>query len=126
MFGQNIGSISISNLSVPRVFNLPNLSYNFFSMGQLAELGYRITFDYYECTVQDPRIGQELGTSPRVGRMFPMDNFRLPPIALVSVAAAVAAVFSIPSLALWYADLVTHPPLGYNTWLLEVCYIQCP
>ena len=30
MFGHNIGSISTSNLSVPGVFNVPNLSYNFF------------------------------------------------------------------------------------------------
>ena len=29
----NIGSISTSNLSVPRVFNGPDLSYNLFSMG---------------------------------------------------------------------------------------------
>ena len=47
MFGHNIGSISTSNLSVPGVFNVPNLSYNLFSVGQLAELGYRITFDYF-------------------------------------------------------------------------------
>ena len=37
MFGHNIGSISTFNLSVPRVFNVPNFSYNLFSMGQLAE-----------------------------------------------------------------------------------------
>ena len=30
MSGHNIGSISTSNLSVPRVFNVPNLSHNFF------------------------------------------------------------------------------------------------
>ena len=36
--------------------------------------------------------------------MFPMDNLRLPLVAPVSVAAA-AAAFSIPSLALWYAQL---------------------
>ena len=46
MFGHNIGSVSTSNLSVPGVFNVPNLSYNLFSVGQLAELGYRIIFDY--------------------------------------------------------------------------------
>ena len=34
--------------------------------------------------------------------MFPVDNLRLPLVALVSVAAA-AAVSSIPSLALWHA-----------------------
>ena len=49
-------------------------------------------------------MGQELGTGPRVGRMFPVDNLRLPLVAPVSVAAA-AAVSLIPSLALWHAQL---------------------
>ena len=71
-------------------------------MGQLAELGYRIIFYYSGCIVQDPRTGQELGIGPRVGRMFPVDNHRLPLVALVSVAAVVA-VSSTPSLALWHA-----------------------
>ena len=102
MSSHNIGSVSTSNLSVLGVFNVPNLSYNLFSMGQLAELGYRIIFDYSRCIVQDPRTGQELGTGPRVGRMFPVDNLHLPLVALVSVAAT-AAVSSIPSLALWHA-----------------------
>ena len=57
IFGHNIGSISTSNLSVPRVFNVPNFSYNLFFVGQLAELGYRIAFDYSGCIVQDPRTG---------------------------------------------------------------------
>ena len=104
MFGHNIGSISTSNLSVSRVFNVPDVSYNLFSVGQLAELGYRIIFDYSGCIVQDPRTGQELGTGPRVGRMFPVDNLCLPLVAPVSVVAA-AAVSSIPSLALWHAQL---------------------
>ena len=51
MFGHNIGSISTSNLSVPGVFNVPNLSYNLFSVGQLAELGYCIIFNYSGCIV---------------------------------------------------------------------------
>ena len=86
MFGHNIGSISTSNLSVPGDFNVPNLSYNLFSVGQLAELGYRITFDYSGCIMQDPRMGQEHGTSPRVRRMFPVDNLDLPTVTPVSVA----------------------------------------
>ena len=49
-------------------------------------------------------MGQELGTGPRVGRMFPMDNLHLPLVAPVSVAA-VATVPSISSLALWHAQL---------------------
>ena len=57
MSGHNIGSVLTSNLSVPRVFNVPDLSYNLFSVGQLAELGYHIIFDYSVCIVQDPRMG---------------------------------------------------------------------
>ena len=87
MFGHNIGSISTSNLSVPGDFNVPNLSYNLFSVGQLAELGYRITFDYSGCIMQDPRMGQEHGTSPRVRHMFPMDNLDLPTVTPISVAS---------------------------------------
>ena len=42
IFGHNIGSISTSNLSDTVIFNVPNLSYN---------LDYRITLDYFRCTV---------------------------------------------------------------------------
>ena len=55
--------------------------------------------------MQDPRTGQELGTGPRVGRMFPVDNLHLPPVASVSVVAAATAVSSLPSLALWHSRL---------------------
>ena len=51
MFDHNIGSISTSTLSVLGVFNVLNFSYNLFSVGQLAELGNRITFDYSGCIV---------------------------------------------------------------------------
>ena len=105
MFGYNICSISTSNLSVLRVFNVPNVSYKLFSVKQLAELSYRIIFNYSMCIVQDPRTGQEFRTSPRIGRMFPMDNLRLPPVTPVSVAAVAAIASSIPSLAIWHARL---------------------
>ena len=100
MFGNNIGSISTSKLLVPVFFNVTKLSYNLFSVGQLTELDYHITFDYSGCTVQDPRSRQELGTSLRVGHMFLVDNLRLPHVALASIAVAIS---SISSLALWHA-----------------------
>ena len=99
--GHNIGSVSTSNLSVPGAFNVSDLSYNLFSVGQLTELGYHIIFNYSRCIVQDPRMGQELGTNPRVGRMFPVDNLRLPLVTPVSVVVA-TTVSSNPSLALWH------------------------
>ena len=55
MFGHNIDFVQTSNLSIPRVFNVPNFSYNLFFVGQLVELGYRIIFDYSGCIVQDLR-----------------------------------------------------------------------
>ena len=103
IFGHNIGSILTTNLSVPRVFNVPKFFYNLFSMGQLVELGYCITFNYSWCIVQDLRTRQELQTDPRVGRMFLVDNLRLPLITLVFIAAVSTIVSSIPSLALWHA-----------------------
>ena len=58
MSGHNIGSVSTSNLSVPSVVNVLDLSYNLFSVGQLTELGYCIIIDYSGCIVQDPRMRQ--------------------------------------------------------------------
>ena len=77
----------------------------FFCMGQLAKLSYCITFDYSRCTVLDPRMRQELGTSPRVGHMFSMNNLRLSPIAPIAIAIAATVISSIPSLALWHDQL---------------------
>ena len=74
-------------------------------MGQLVELGYRLIFYYSKCIVQDPRTGQELGTGPRVGCMFPVDNLHLPPVAPVSIVAVAATVSSLPSLAFWHSRL---------------------
>ena len=50
--------------------------------------------------MQGPRTGQEIGTGPKVRRMFLTDNLHLPPVAPVSIAATAAAVSFLPSLAL--------------------------
>ena len=105
MHGNSLGFVTTSNHSIPGVFHVLDLSYNLCFVGQLAELGYRLIFDYSGCNVQDPRTGQELGTGPRVGRMFPVDNLHLPPVALVFVVVAATAVSSLPSLALWHSRL---------------------
>ena len=46
MHGNSLAFVSTSNLSVPRVFHVPDLSYNLCSVGKLAELGYRLIFYY--------------------------------------------------------------------------------
>ena len=109
MHGNGLAFVSTTNLSVPRVFHVPDLSYNLCFIGQLAELSYHLIFNYSRCIMQDPRTGQELGTGPRVRRMFPVDNLHLPLIAPIFFAAAAAAVSSLPSLSLWHSCL-GHAP----------------
>ena len=86
-------------------------------MGQLAELGDRIIFDYSGCIMQDPRTGQELGTDPRVGCMFPVDNFVFHLLLLFLLLQFLLFLL----LHFGMLDLVTHLLFGYNNWLLEVC-----
>ena len=61
-------------------------------------------------------MGQELGTSSRVGHMFPVDNLNLPLVALVSVAVAATAVSFLPSLTLWHFRL-EHAP---SSWVQQL------
>ena len=49
--------------------------------------------------MQDPRIENELKTTPRVRRMFPLDNLHLPPVALVFVDAAARGVHQTVKIA---------------------------
>ena len=55
--GNSLGFVSNSNLLVPRIFHVPDLSYNLCFVGQLVELGYRLIFYYSVCTVKDLRMG---------------------------------------------------------------------
>ena len=75
MSGHNIGSVSTSNLSVLGVFNVPDLSYNLFSVGQLAELDYRIIFDYSGCIVWIQGRDRSFGPVPKLGVCFPWTTF---------------------------------------------------
>ena len=51
MHGNSLGFVSTPNLSIPGVFHVPDLTYNLCSVGQLAELGYRVIFYYSRCIV---------------------------------------------------------------------------
>ena len=44
MHGNSLGFVLTSNLSVPGVFHVLDISYNLCSVGQLAELGYCLIF----------------------------------------------------------------------------------
>ena len=57
MHENRLGFVSTSNLSVPGVFHVPDLSYNLCFVGQLAKLGYHLIFYYSGCIMQDPKTG---------------------------------------------------------------------
>ncbi|RVW77550.1 Retrovirus-related Pol polyprotein from transposon RE2 [Vitis vinifera] len=63
----------------------------------------------------DPRTGQELGTGPRVGRMFPVSNLHLPLLLLFLLLLQLLQF--LPYLLLHFSILVlvTHHLLGYNS-----------
>ena len=120
MFGYNIGFVLTSNLSVLRVFNVPDLSYNLFYMGQLAKLGYHIIFYYSGCIVQDPKTDRNLGPVPELGVSFPWTTFIFHLLLLFLLLQLLQFLLFLP-LHFGMPDLVTHLHLGYNTWILKVC-----
>ena len=121
IFGHNIGSISTFNLLVPRVFNVPNLSYNLFFVGQLDELDCRIIFDYSGCIVQDPRTGRDrsLGPVPELGVCFPWITFIFHLLLLFLLLQLLQFLLFLPLLFSMLV-LVTHLSLKYNNWFLKV------
>ena len=113
----NIGSVLTSNLSVSGVFNVPDISYNLFSVGQLAKLGYRIIFDYSGVLCRIRGWDRRSGPVPKFGVCFPWTTFvfhLLLLFLLLQFLLFFPLHFGMP-------NLVTHLPLRYNTWLLEVC-----
>ena len=113
MSGHNIGSVATSNLSIPGVFNVPDLSYNLFSVGQLAELGYRIIFDYSWCIVQIRGRDGSLGPVPELGVCFPWTTFVFHLLLLFLLLQLLQLLQFLP-LHFGMLDLVMHLPLGYN------------
>ena len=99
----SIGTVSTSKLSISDVFHVPKLFYNLLSVGQLADIGYRIILDQFGYVVQDPKTRQELRTGRRIGRLFEISSLCLPTIDVS------AATSSSPSLSLWHSRL-EHAP----------------
>ena len=75
-------------------------------MGQLCELGVDLLFTNHGVDVQDPRMGQVLGTGRKVGRMFEVHDLKIP-----SQVVSTAATTTTSSPNLWHARL-GHPSLS--------------
>jgi hypothetical protein len=97
---KNIGTISTPPLSLPKVFHVPNFSFNLISVGQLCELGYKFVFYFSGVHVQDLCTSQTLGTGHRIGRMFELSSLHLPTTSISTPASS-----SSSSMALWHSCL---------------------
>ena len=53
----HLGNVSTPALSVSNVYQIPKLTYNLLSVGQLTELGYSLTFSSTSVVVQDSQTG---------------------------------------------------------------------
>ena len=100
------GTIFSPCLSLSDTLHIPKLSLNLLSIGQLCELGIDLLFTNHGVDVQDPRTGQVLGTSRKVGRMFEVHDLKSP-----SQVVFAAATTTTPSPNLWHACL-DHPSLS--------------
>ena len=68
---------------------------------------------------------KSLGPILELGVCFPWTTFVFHLLLLFLLLQLLQFLLFLP-FHFGMSDLVTHLPLEYNTWLLEVCQIQCP
>ena len=57
MHVSHLGNVSTPALFVSNVYQIPQLTHNLLSVGQLTELGFSFTFSSTSVVVQDSRMG---------------------------------------------------------------------
>jgi len=70
---------------------------NLISISSLCETGLIITFDYFNCFVQDPRSGQTIGRAYWNGRLYHLD-FLHDPVSSDSSHSLIGVVLSAADL----------------------------
>ena len=78
MHVSHLGNVSTPALSISNVYQIPKLTHNLLSVGQLTELGFSLTFSSTGVVVQDSQTGQIVGTAHKVGRLFELIFLHLP------------------------------------------------
>ena len=78
MHVSHLGNVSTLALSVSNVYQIPQLTHNLLSVGQLTELGLFLTFSSTGVVVQDSQMGQIVETACKVGRLFELIFLHLP------------------------------------------------
>ena len=88
MHVSQLGNVSTPALSISNVYQIPKLTHNLLSVGQLTELGFSLTFSSTGVVVQDSQIGQIVGTFHKVGRLFELIFLHLPSYHLSASAVS--------------------------------------
>ncbi|CAJ2639186.1 unnamed protein product [Trifolium pratense] len=104
-----IGSVSTSNLSLPDVYYIPNLTLSLASVSQLCDSGYSVMFSSTHCHVQDPHSGRLIGKGRRHGGLYVLDELRIPNIAASSSTSTDLSSFQLnlssSNFYLWHSRL---------------------
>ena len=101
MHVSHLGNVSPA-LSVSNIYQIPKLTHNLLSVGQLTELGFSLTFSSTGVVVQDSQTGQIVGTARKVRRLFELIFLHLPSSRLSASAVSGQSTYS---LALWHFRL---------------------
>ena len=70
MHVSHLGNVFTPALSVSNVYQIPKLTHNLLSVGQLTELSFSLTFSSTGVVVQDSQTVQIVGTTRKVIRLF--------------------------------------------------------
>ena len=98
----HLGNVSTLALFVSNVYQIPQLTHNLLSIVQLIELGFVLTFSSIGVVMQDSQMGQIVGITHKVGKLFDLIFLHLPSSRL---SASAVSGHSTSSLALWHSRL---------------------
>ena len=100
MHVSHLSNVFTPALSVSNVYQIPQLTHNLLSVGKLTELGFALTFSSTGVVMQDSQMGQIVGTTRKVGRLFELIFLHLPSSRLSAFSASRQ---STSSPALWHS-----------------------
>jgi len=94
--------VTSGQLSLSDTYFVPNLSLNLLSVGQICDFGLELHVSKRGCDVQDLQMGQLIGISRKVGRLFELSSLHLPP----TVSVATPSRSPSTNFSLWHSHLV--------------------
>ena len=126
MHGNSLVFVSTSNLSIPRVFHVLDLTYNLCSVRQLVELGYRLIFTILGVLCKIRGRGKNLGPVLELGICFPWTTFIFHQLLLFQLLQQLLRFLPYVFSHFGILVLVIYPFLRYNSQLLGVYQVLCP